>query len=452
MHHTQSFWPRWTLFALACVVLALTSLEPSFAQAQRAPEPATSTQTVDETPARRPARPLSFRSADSLERPERVEQEHPDELIRAMALKPGDVVADVGCGTGFLARRIAKIVAPTGKVYCEDIQTEMLDLMKERAGAEGLTGIVPVLGSTDDPKLPRGGIDWILVADAYHEFDDPLAMLREMRAALSPRGKVALVEARAEDNSASYVSPTHRMSVYQVLAEWKASGYRLLDLSEFLPSQHLFIFEPDDRQVGAPVTADLTLAEAVQTGAIEALPQGAGERSVMIKVRRKSKNRLVVTMAAGEYFASPLGQTRDMVTTRDGAVALFDDEWHDLSVLAAGIPISKEAPQIANALALRPEQARPLRALMHSMQAASMPFIVAQASLALAVEDPSYEEIEPLLQGGPISAPHAVALAARAADRAGMNVASKRMMAERAALAAAVPEEALRMWLSELGR
>ena len=449
MRHPQSFW-SWLFLLVSCVALAAASFGHTFAQAQRIAEPPTSTQ-VAEIPDRRPAPLLSFRSADSLERPEREAQEHPDELIRAMALKPGDVVADVGCGTGFLARRIAKIVAPTGKVYCQDIQPEMLDLMKQRAEAEGVTGIVPVLGSTDDPKLPKGGIDWLLLVDAYHEFDNGPEMLRQMRVTLSPRGKVALVEARAEDNSASYVSPTHRMSVRQVLAEWKPAGYRLLDLSESLPSQHLFIFEPDDRPAGAPVAANLALAEAVRVGAAEAQPQGADERSVTIRLRRKSKNRLVVTMAAGEYFASPLGQTRDMVAVRDAAVALFDDEWHDLHVLAAGIPVNKDAPQATNALELRPERARPLRALMYSMQATGMPFIVAQALLAIAVEDRSYEEIEPLLQGGPISAPHAVALAMRSAARAGTDVASKKIMAARERLAAAVPEETLRQWLTALG-
>ena len=172
--------------------------------------------------------------------------ERPDDMIRAIGLKAGDVVADVGCGTGFLARRIARIVGPTGKVYCQDIQPEMLELMKQRAAAEGVSGITAVLGTADDPKLPKGEATWVLLADVYHEFDDWRTMLRQLRTALAPLGKVALVEARAEDNSAGYINPQHRMSVRQVLAEWKASGYRLVELQESLPSHHVFILESTD--------------------------------------------------------------------------------------------------------------------------------------------------------------------------------------------------------------
>lgn len=416
------------------------------------PAPRLQTQPADDIPDRRPARFLSFRFAESLERPERTEQERPDDLLRALALKPGDVVADVGCGTGFLARRIAKIVGPTGKVYCEDIQPEMLDRMKQYAAQEGVAGIVPVLGTAADPKLPKGVVDWLVLADVYHEFDDWRAMLLQMRAALAPRGKIALVEARAEDNTAGYVNPQHRMSVRQVLAEWKSAGYRLLDLQESLPSQHLFILAPGEGASPAAAMEDLSLATALRTGAVEAQPRGSGDRSVTIRLRRTGRNPLVVTTAPGEYFASPLGRTRDMVATRDGSSALFDDEWHDMTLLAAGVAVNREAPGSATALEFRPERARPLRALMYAMQAGGLPFIVAQASLAIAVDDRSYEEMEPLLQGGPISAPHAAALAMMSVERAGGNVASRKIAAARDRLAAEVPDEALRNSLMQLGR
>lgn len=410
-------------------------------------------QTTDSAgiPERRPAPVLPLEGADSLERPDRDEQERPDDLLRALALEPGDVVADVGCGTGFLARRAARLVGQGGTVYCQDIQRELLDQMRELAAAEGVSGIVPIVGTPDDPNLPKGEVDWLLLADAYHEFANPGAMLANMRPALAPGGRIALIEARAEDNSAFFVHPAHRMSVRQVLAEWKPAGYRLVDLREDLPAQHLFIFQPADAAGGAPAVTDLPLAAAIRTGAVEAQPRGAGERSVTIRIRRTGTDRLVVTTGPGEYFASPTDRTRDMISTRDGAVALFDDEWHDLVLLAAGTKLERQAPDSSVALQFEPDRAPPLRRLMYAMQAAGYPFIVAQAALAIALDDLPYEKVEPLLQGGPISPQHAAAVAMVAASRAGVDVASRKILAARDALIPRVPDPNLRNSLLLLG-
>lgn len=204
-----------------------------------------------ETPAsatadkREPAPVMSHHGADWLERPSRVEEERPDEVIAAMGLKDGDVAVDLGCGTGFFARRMAKAVGPTGKVYAVDIQPEFLEMLEDFCAKEGVTNVVPVLGDEDDPKLPKGEIDWIILVDVYHEFQQPEPMLARMRESLKPSGKIALVEYRLLGDSAAHIKIDHRMSVKQVLSEWNPAGFELVDLQEFLPSQHLFIFQKD---------------------------------------------------------------------------------------------------------------------------------------------------------------------------------------------------------------
>lgn len=198
---------------------------------------------------REPAPVMSYHGAEWLERPGRVEEERPDEVIAAMGLKDGDVAVDMGCGTGFFARRMAKAVAPTGKVYGVDIQPEFLEMLKDFCEEEGISNVVPVLGDEDDPKLPKGGIDWILLVDVYHEFQEPEPMLAKMLESLKPDGKIALVEYRLLGDTAEHIKVEHRMSVQQVLAEWNPAGFELIDLQEFLPSQHLFIFQKDpDRE------------------------------------------------------------------------------------------------------------------------------------------------------------------------------------------------------------
>jgi ubiquinone/menaquinone biosynthesis C-methylase UbiE len=192
---------------------------------------------------RRPASVVGPGSADWLERPDREEEQKPDEIIRKMSLKNGDVVADIGAGTGYFTRRLAKAVAPSGQVYAVDIQPEMLSRLRENMEKAGARNVVVVLGETDDPKLPPESLDWILLVNTYHEMQQPKASLARMREALKSSGKVALVEARLEGDSAAHVPKEHRMSTKQVLAEWQPAGFRLVDLYEFLPTQHFFVFE-----------------------------------------------------------------------------------------------------------------------------------------------------------------------------------------------------------------
>jgi len=212
-----------------------------------APTQAPPTTQAPSRPAdRQPAPVMTFHGADWLERPTREEEERPQEVLAAMDLKKGNVVADVGCGTGFYSRRLARAVGPAGKVYAVDIQPEMLELLQGYAAREKIGNIVPVLGTADDPKLPAGRLDWILLVDVYHEFQNPRAMLSHMRESLAPHGHVALVEYRAEGDSAAHIRTEHRMSVEQVLAEWVPAGFRLVRRLEGLPSQHLFVFEQAD--------------------------------------------------------------------------------------------------------------------------------------------------------------------------------------------------------------
>lgn len=199
-----------------------------------------------EAPEREPADVMSYRGWQWLERETRDEEEWPDEVINAMDLKGGETIADVGCGSGYYTRRLAKAVGENGKVYAVDVQPEMIEIMKSLAERENLENIVPVLGETADPKLPAESVDWILLVDVYHEFQDPEPMLEALRRSLKPDGRVALLEYRAEGDSARHIKPDHRMSVRQVLAEWSPAGFELVDLMEFLPTQHYFVFKKKD--------------------------------------------------------------------------------------------------------------------------------------------------------------------------------------------------------------
>jgi len=176
-----------------------------------------------------------------LVRPEREAEEAPGAALDAIGIANGETVADVGAGAGYFTWRLAERVGPTGKVYANDIQPKMLDLLRKNIAARHLTNVETVLGAEDDPKLPAGQIDLVLLVDVYHEFSQPQKMLRKMRDSLKPDGRLVLLEFRKEDPNVP-IRPEHKMSVEEVRAEVQPEGFRFEKNLDTLPRQHILIF------------------------------------------------------------------------------------------------------------------------------------------------------------------------------------------------------------------
>lgn len=175
-----------------------------------------------------------------LERPERQQEERTDLLADALALKPTDVIADIGAGTGYFSFQLAPKVSQ-GKVLAVDIQPEMIQYLNDNKKKNNAPNVVPVLGTISDPKLPANGVDIALLVDAYHEFSHPREMMSAVARSLKPGGRVVLVEYRAEDPGVP-IKELHKLSVAQASREMKAVGLKLLKSDERLPQQHVMIF------------------------------------------------------------------------------------------------------------------------------------------------------------------------------------------------------------------
>ena len=184
---------------------------------------------------------MGHEGASWLERPEREQEERPSLAIQSLRLQPGMVVADFGAGSGYYTERLARAVGPTGKVLAVDLQPEMLQLVGARARRLGLTNVELVRSTPDDPRLPAGTVDLILMVDVYHELASPQVVLRSMKAALSPRGRIAIVEFRKEDRAVP-IREEHKMSVEQATREFGAEGFVLDRRVDSLPWQHLLLF------------------------------------------------------------------------------------------------------------------------------------------------------------------------------------------------------------------
>jgi precorrin-6B methylase 2 len=190
---------------------------------------------------RRYAPVMGYQGAPWLERSEREDEEAPDIALNVLKIAKGSSVADIGAGSGYITVRLAARVGPTGRVYANDVQPQMLNILGRRLLDRKITNVTLIEGTFDDPKLPPAAVDLVLMVDVYHELSEPQAMLRHLRASLKPGGRLVLLEYRKEDPAVP-IKPEHKMSVAEAKMEVEAEGFTLLKVDEALPRQHILIF------------------------------------------------------------------------------------------------------------------------------------------------------------------------------------------------------------------
>jgi SAM-dependent methyltransferase len=187
------------------------------------------------------AQVMGHTGASWLERPSREAEEQPSKIINAIDLKPNDVVADIGAGTGYFSFRIAPLI-PKGKVFAVDIQPEMLDIIKSLKQEKNISNVEPILATVSNPNLPPESVDLAIMVDAYHEFEYPLEVMQGIVKALKPGGRVILVEYRGE-NPFVMIKALHKMTQKQAIKEMQAVGLLWRETKNLLPQQHLMVFE-----------------------------------------------------------------------------------------------------------------------------------------------------------------------------------------------------------------
>jgi ubiquinone/menaquinone biosynthesis C-methylase UbiE len=193
------------------------------------------------------AQVMGHQGAGWLERPEREKEEEPKKLLEILDFKAGQVVADIGAGSGYYSFRIADKVGSRGKVLAVDIQKEMLDIIRRRMKKQEVKNIEPILGTETDPKLPEGGVDWILLVDVYHEFSYPYEMTEALVKSLKPEGRIVFVEFRKEDRNVPILE-VHKMTIRQVLKEMEPHPLKHVKTEKSLPWQHVIIFEKKSKK------------------------------------------------------------------------------------------------------------------------------------------------------------------------------------------------------------
>lgn len=193
----------------------------------------------------RPSKLFSPSKIPLLEDPERDTWQKPDEVLNALEIEKGQIVADIGAGSGYLTVKLSERVGATGTVYAVDIQQEMLDYISKRLDGKGLQNVKLLLGDMNDPKLPPGSLDIAIFLSTYHEIAQPVDFIRKIKLALKPHGRIAILE--FSDESPIGPPVKFRLPEEIVINELKQAGFALLQRHAFLlPYQYFLVFTMSD--------------------------------------------------------------------------------------------------------------------------------------------------------------------------------------------------------------
>ena len=177
---------------------------------------------------------------------ERDAWQKPDELIRALGIQRGMMIADIGAGTGYFARRFAVAVGREGTVFASDLEPKMVVELRDRADKDGLPQLVPILSSADNPRLPDGSSDIIFICDTWHHISDRVEYARRLKNDLAPGGRVVIVDFHKRELPIG-PPPQMKLAEEEVEREFNEAGFRLLGTLDLLPYQYVLLFEPVSR-------------------------------------------------------------------------------------------------------------------------------------------------------------------------------------------------------------
>ena len=177
-----------------------------------------------------------------LEPPDREAWQKPDQVMDALHVAERSVVADLGAGGGWFTIRLARRVGQYGLVYAVDVQRLMIEAIERRVQREGLNNVKALMGTENDPRLPAGALDAVLIVDAFPEMPDPAAVLRNVSRSLKPHGRIGIIDFTEGEGGPGPDSPQRRIPASEVIATATSAGLTLVERHTFLPYQYFLIF------------------------------------------------------------------------------------------------------------------------------------------------------------------------------------------------------------------
>lgn len=178
-----------------------------------------------------------------LEDPARDSYQRPHEVIGALDLRPGEVIADIGAGSGYFTLRLARHVGGAGRVYAVDVSADMILHLNRRVRDLNVTNVVTVLAAPDDPLLPDASVDRFFICNTWHHIEDHPRYLSLLKKMLRPGGQVVMIDFKKAETP---MGPPLEMRIARadLLLEMESNGFRLTKEHTFLPYQYFLVFKP----------------------------------------------------------------------------------------------------------------------------------------------------------------------------------------------------------------
>jgi len=176
-----------------------------------------------------------------LESPERTAEQKPDEVIAALGLKQGEILADIGAGSGFFTFRFAPHVGSSGRIYAVDINPDMILHMNRYIRDKGVKNVVTILSPADDPLLPDTSIDRIFICNTWHHIPDQPRYASRMGKMLKPGGQIIVLDYKKEKLPVG-PPPEMKTAREEVISHMESAGFKLHKEHTFLPYQYFLVF------------------------------------------------------------------------------------------------------------------------------------------------------------------------------------------------------------------
>jgi len=178
------------------------------------------------------------------ERPEREQWQKPEQVVQALGVREGMVIADIGAGSGYFSRRFARAVGPSGKVYAVDVDREILAYLQQEARRQGLENLQIIVSREDDPLLPEGSVDLAFFCDTTHHIANRVDYYKTLSRALKEGARMAIIDYPPEAHAQGFCPhrPEELVPRWQVIQEAEQAGFQLIEEFTFLPRQYFLVF------------------------------------------------------------------------------------------------------------------------------------------------------------------------------------------------------------------